>query len=54
MPECDTCGEHVSQQFARVFAADDGRIHACPSCASKAGIGEVTVARAGAAGRDPR
>jgi hypothetical protein len=46
MPECQNCGEHVSQQFVRVFALDDGRVHACPSCSANAGIAEVTRHRA--------
>jgi hypothetical protein len=46
MPECRTCGAHVSQQFVRVFAADDGHVHACPSCSANAGIAEVTRHRA--------
>jgi hypothetical protein len=46
MPECVTCGEHVSRQFARVFSDDRGDVHACPSCASNAGIAEVARSRA--------
>ncbi|MFB6155297.1 MAG: hypothetical protein ABEJ22_05330 [Haloferacaceae archaeon] len=45
MPECDNCGAHVSRQFARVFADDRGRVHACPACAANAGIAEVTLDR---------
>lgn len=32
------CGAHVSDAFARVFAGDDGRVHACPECADGAAI----------------
>jgi hypothetical protein len=46
MPDCDHCGAHVSERFARVFADDTGRIHACVSCSANAGIGEVSRQRA--------
>jgi hypothetical protein len=46
MSECDHCGAHVSEQFARVFADEVGRIHACPSCSANAGIAEVARERA--------
>ncbi|WP_443984559.1 DUF7563 family protein [Halorientalis marina] len=46
MPECDHCSAHVSEQFARVFADETGRIHACPSCSANAGIAEVARERA--------
>jgi hypothetical protein len=36
----------VSEQFARVFADEIGRIHACPSCSANAGIAEVARERA--------
>jgi hypothetical protein len=45
MPTCDHCGEHVSERFARVFAADDGWLHACPNCSANAGIAEVARQR---------
>ncbi|MDY6817599.1 MAG: hypothetical protein SVG88_02970 [Halobacteriales archaeon] len=40
MPECDYCGAHVSERFARVFADEYGRIGACPDCSANAGIAE--------------
>jgi hypothetical protein len=40
MPECDHCGEHVSDRFERVFADERGRLSACPNCAANAGIAE--------------
>lgn len=46
MPQCDTCQSHVSTDFARVFADEDRRILACPSCASNAGIADVARTRA--------
>ena len=46
MPECNHCGAHVSDRFARVFADEYGRIHACPSCSANAGIAEVARERA--------
>lgn len=32
MPECDNCGSHVTDRYKRVFAANDGTIHACSNC----------------------
>jgi len=46
MPTCDHCETHVSERFARVFADDRGRIHACPDCSANAGIAEVAKRRA--------
>jgi len=46
MPACDHCESHVSEQFARVFADDAGRLHACLDCAANAGIAEVARRRA--------
>jgi len=46
MPTCDHCGEHVSDQFARVFANESGQLYACPSCSANAGIAEVARERA--------
>jgi hypothetical protein len=45
MPSCDHCGTHVSEDFARVFADERGRIEACPNCAANAGIAEVARGR---------
>jgi DNA-directed RNA polymerase subunit RPC12/RpoP len=46
MPRCDHCGAHVSDQFARVFADENGRLLACPNCAANVGIAEVSRNRA--------
>ncbi len=46
MSSCHHCGAHVSDQFARVFADETGRVHACPSCSANAGIAEVARERA--------
>lgn len=46
MAKCDHCNAHVSERFARVFADETGRIHACPSCSANAGIAEVSRDRA--------
>ena len=46
MPECNHCGAHVSDQFARVFADEYGHIRACPNCSANAGIAEVSRERA--------
>lgn len=45
MPDCDHCGMHISEQFARVFADPRGEVHACPDCATHAGIAEVARQR---------
>ncbi|MFB6359889.1 MAG: hypothetical protein ABEH59_01050 [Halobacteriales archaeon] len=45
MPECDHCGGHVSERFARVFADPEGQILACPSCSANAGIAEAARRR---------
>jgi hypothetical protein len=46
MSTCTHCGEHVSEQFVRVFADADGAVRACPACAANAGIAEVSKRRA--------
>lgn len=46
MPKCDNCGNHVSDQFARVFADEHGNLYACIDCSANAGIAEVTRERA--------
>jgi len=46
MPKCNHCDAHVSERFARVFADEDGEIHACISCSANAGIAEVARDRA--------
>ena len=46
MPKCNHCGAHVSEQFARVFADENGRVRACPDCSANAGIAEVARQRA--------
>ncbi|WP_419181157.1 DUF7563 family protein [Haloarcula halophila] len=45
MPECSTCGGHVSDRFVRVFGDGEGTVYACPACSANAGIGEVTRER---------
>lgn len=45
MPECNHCGAHVSDRFARVFADEFGRIRACPQCSANAGIAEAARER---------
>jgi hypothetical protein len=46
MPDCDHCGGHVSDRFARVFADEFGTVHACPSCAPTESLGRVIHQRA--------
>ena len=46
MPTCNHCNAHVSERFERVFADEDGLVHACPSCSANAGIAEVARHRA--------
>ncbi|MFB6311394.1 MAG: hypothetical protein ABEH64_09480 [Salinirussus sp.] len=48
MPTCDHCEGHVSENFARVFRDETGRIHACPNCSANVGIAEVSKRRASA------
>ena len=45
MTNCDHCGSHVSERFARVFADENGRILACPNCSANAGIAEAARRR---------
>jgi len=45
MPACNHCGEHVSEDFARVFADEHGSVEACPNCSANAGIAEVARSR---------
>jgi len=45
MATCDHCGAHVSEGFARVFADQNGRLLACPSCSANAGIAEAARRR---------
>jgi|GEM_PF-441531 len=49
MPECQNCGEHVTEQYVAVFAPN-GRTHprCCPSCQDKirGSDGKVRDARA--------
>ncbi|WP_425504256.1 DUF7563 family protein [Saliphagus infecundisoli] len=40
MPNCENCGSHVTEQYARVFAGNDGTLHACPNCRSQTDIFE--------------
>lgn len=44
MPLCDECGNHVTADFQRVFADNDGTLHGCPACMSMTDIknGKVT------------
>lgn len=36
MPECQNCGEHVSEQYARVFTPDElENPRVCPFCPDK-------------------
>ena len=46
MPDCNHCGAHVSESFARVFGDAKGRLLACPDCAANAGIAETAQQRA--------
>ncbi|WP_449421043.1 DUF7563 family protein [Salinadaptatus halalkaliphilus] len=46
MPTCNHCNGHVSERFARVFADENGEIHACTNCSANAGIAEAAKERA--------
>lgn len=43
---CNHCGAHISEQFERVFADEQGRVFACPGCSANAGIAEAARHRA--------
>jgi hypothetical protein len=45
MPDCKNCGNHISDDFKRVFADDNGEVRACPNCAAQAGIAEESMSR---------
>ncbi|MDH5018883.1 DUF7563 family protein [Halobacterium rubrum] len=45
MPRCTHCDGHVSDDFVRVFADEDGQVRACPNCSANAGIAEVSRER---------
>lgn len=50
MAECQNCGNHVSDAYARVFAPDevesDGEVRVCPQCPDRLRIdGKVRDAR---------
>lgn len=36
MAECDNCGAHVTEQYKRVFSANDGTLHGCSNCVDQA------------------
>lgn len=40
MAYCYECNSHISDDFARVFADEDGIVWACPECAPQSGIAE--------------
>lgn len=46
MPACVTCGTHVSTRFARVFAANDGVVHACLECSANRQVADTAHYRA--------
>lgn len=39
MPQCLTCGDHVTVQFARVFGDNEDTVHSCMGCAPNAELG---------------
>lgn len=44
MAHCDECGHHVTGDFHRVFADNDGVLYGCPACLNATAIknGEAT------------
>ena len=46
-PECQNCGGHVSERFARVMGDADDTVHACPRCDSKGALLAGTAAGIG-------
>jgi hypothetical protein len=37
MPECESCGAHISEKYARVCGDNDDRVSACPNCPGTCG-----------------
>jgi hypothetical protein len=46
MPDCETCGGHVTERFQAVFGDNEGAVYACYECATHTGLftGEGTTA----------
>lgn len=42
MPECVTCGNHVTEQFARVFGDNRDVVRHCIACSRAADLDEST------------
>jgi len=40
MPECVTCGSHVTEQFARVFGDNSDVVRRCIECSRAADLDE--------------
>jgi len=47
MPECENCGGHVTADFRRVFAGNDGRVYGCRACLDTTEIVNGVPARPG-------
>ena len=43
-PECQNCGTHVSERFARVMGDENNIVHACPQCDSEGALRAGTAA----------
>ncbi|WP_432765139.1 DUF7563 family protein [Halobaculum marinum] len=54
MPECVTCGSHVTEQFARVFGDNRNVVHRCIACSRAADLDESPAPGDGEGRRDRR
>ncbi|WP_396613479.1 hypothetical protein ACH9L7_16165 (plasmid) [Haloferax sp. S1W] len=48
MKTCNSCGQYVSVDFARVFGTNTNQVFACPACSTMSEISE----RGAAAGEE--
>ncbi|UIP01521.1 hypothetical protein Hbl1158_15405 (plasmid) [Halobaculum sp. CBA1158] len=54
MPECVTCGSHVTERFARVFGDNRDVVRRCIACSRAADLDESGDPEEGAARADER
>ena len=54
MPECLTCGSHVTEQFARVFGDNRNTVRRCIECSRAADLDESPSSEERGGTRDRR